>query len=67
MEAVFSKELRDYRRNRLVIMTMAFLPLVSRIVPTSGGPSWGTLDVLVDGKQVGSLETNGTVEVPLEP
>lgn len=34
VEAVFTKELRDYRRNRFVIMTMAFLPLVFIIVPT---------------------------------
>jgi ABC-2 type transport system permease protein len=32
--AIFRKELSDYRRNRFVIMTMAFLPLVFIVVPT---------------------------------
>jgi ABC-2 type transport system permease protein len=32
--AIFRKELRDYRRNRFVIMTMAFLPIVFVIAPT---------------------------------
>ena len=27
----------------------------------------GTFDVVVDGKQAGSLEMNGTIEVPIEP
>jgi len=27
----------------------------------------GTFDVLVDGKQVGSVEMNGTLETPVEP
>lgn len=31
--AIFRKELRDYRRNRFVVMTMAFVPLVFVIVP----------------------------------
>jgi hypothetical protein len=32
--AIFRKELRDHRRNRFVIMTMAFLPIVFVIAPT---------------------------------
>ena len=32
--AIFRKELRDYRRNRFVIATMAFLPLLFTILPT---------------------------------
>src|SRR5579864_8780763 len=32
--ALFRKELRDYRRNRFVILTMAFLPLLFVILPT---------------------------------
>ena len=32
--AILQKELRDYRRNRFVILTMAFLPLIFIIVPT---------------------------------
>ena len=32
--AIFRKELRDYRRNRFVIATMAFLPLLFVILPT---------------------------------
>lgn len=32
--ALFLKELRDYRRNRFVIMTMAFVPLLFVILPT---------------------------------
>ncbi len=32
--ALFRKELRDYRRNRVVILTMAFLPVLFVILPT---------------------------------
>ena len=32
--AIFRKEIRDYRHNRFVIMTMAMLPLVFIVVPT---------------------------------
>lgn len=32
--AIFRKELRDYRRNRFVILTMAFLPLLFVILPS---------------------------------
>ena len=32
--AILQKELRDYRRNRFVIYTMAFLPLIFVIAPT---------------------------------
>jgi ABC-2 type transport system permease protein len=32
--AILRKELRDYRRNRFVIYTMAFLPLIFLIAPT---------------------------------
>ena len=32
--AIFKKEIRDYRHNRFVIMTMAMLPLVFIVVPT---------------------------------
>src|SRR5271156_6194681 len=32
--AIIQKELRDYRRNRFVIYTMAFLPLIFVIAPT---------------------------------
>lgn len=32
--ALFRKELRDYRRNRFVIFTMAFVPLLFVILPT---------------------------------
>ncbi len=32
--AIFSKELRDYRRNRFVILTMVFFPLLFVILPT---------------------------------
>ena len=32
--AIFRKELRDYRRNRFVILTMAFFPLLFVILPT---------------------------------
>jgi ABC-type transport system involved in multi-copper enzyme maturation permease subunit len=32
--ALFRKELRDYRRNRFVILTMAFFPLLFVILPT---------------------------------
>jgi ABC-type Na+ efflux pump permease subunit len=32
--AIFRKELRDYRRNRFVIATMASLPLIFIIAPT---------------------------------
>ena len=31
--AILQKELRDYRRNRFVVFTMAFLPLSSSLVP----------------------------------
>jgi ABC-type Na+ efflux pump permease subunit len=33
--AVMRKELRDFRRNRFIIVTMAFLPLVFIIIPTA--------------------------------
>jgi ABC-2 type transport system permease protein len=32
--AIFRKEIRDYRHNRFVIMTMAMLPLIFIVVPT---------------------------------
>lgn len=32
--AIFQKELREYRRNRFVVVTMAVLPLVFVVVPT---------------------------------
>jgi ABC-2 type transport system permease protein len=32
--AIFKKEIRDYRHNRFVIMTMAMLPLIFIVVPT---------------------------------
>ena len=34
ISAIFSKELRDYRRNRFVILTMVFFPLLFVILPT---------------------------------
>jgi len=34
VRALLRKELRDYRRNRVVILTMAFLPLLFVILPT---------------------------------
>lgn len=31
--AIFRKEIRDYRHNRFVVMTMAMLPLVYIVLP----------------------------------